>query len=256
MKLKGFLVLFSLFFLIPIEAFAAQSGSTSREYDYTIEGYDINITVNENNTFEIVETIDAFFNVKKHGILRKIPLKNQVIRQDGTKSTNRATVENITVNEKHAVSVDAGYKVIKIGDASHVITGAKEYQISYTYSIGKDTGKGYDEFYLNLIGDEWDTAISGITFTIQMPKSFDETKLGFSSGVERSTESSNVRYEVEGNLISGYYNGSLDPGEALTVRLELPEGYFIGAESNFDPETIIPACLPVGCVFVNQLLTL
>jgi len=254
MKLKGFLVLFSLFFLIPIEAFAVQSGSTSREYDYTIEGYDINITVNENNAFEIVETIDAFFNVKKHGILRKIPLKNQVVRQDGTKSTNRATVENITVNEKHTVSVDAGYKVIKIGDASHVITGAKEYQISYTYSIGKDTGKSYDEFYLNLIGDEWDTAISGITFTIQMPKSFDEAKLGFSSGVERSTESSKVRYEVDGNFISGYYSGSLDPGEALTVRLELPEGYFIGAESNSDPETIIPACLSVLFLLISFLL--
>ena len=48
-------------------------------YDYVIDKYDINIIVNENNTFDITETITAYFNVAKHGIYRTIPLKNRII---------------------------------------------------------------------------------------------------------------------------------------------------------------------------------
>ena len=65
----------------------------------------------------------------------------------------------------------------------------------------------YDEFYFNLIGPEWDTAIGNITFTIEMPKEFDSSKLGFSSGLKGSTENGNVVYSVSDNIIKGKYNG-------------------------------------------------
>ena len=43
---------------------------------YTIDKYHIDIKVNKNNVFDIVEEIDVDFNVPKHGIYRYIPLKN------------------------------------------------------------------------------------------------------------------------------------------------------------------------------------
>ena len=43
--------------------------------DYFLNSYDINIVVNENNTLNITEKIGVYFNVEKHGIFRKIPLK-------------------------------------------------------------------------------------------------------------------------------------------------------------------------------------
>lgn len=64
-------------------------------YDYVLDKYDINIIVNENNTFDITETITAYFNVTKHGIFRTIPLKNTITRLDGTTSTNRTQVTNV-----------------------------------------------------------------------------------------------------------------------------------------------------------------
>ena len=60
-----------------------------KDYDYVIDKYDINIKVNENNTFDITETITAYFNTKKHGIIRKIPIHNKVKTQNKT-YTNRA----------------------------------------------------------------------------------------------------------------------------------------------------------------------
>ena len=59
-----------------------------------------------------------------------------------------------------------------------------------------------------------------------MPKEFDKSKLGFSHGRVGFVDSNDVFYQVNGNVITGQYNGKLNKGEALTVRCELPEGYF------------------------------
>jgi hypothetical protein len=212
------------------------------------------MVVNEDNTFDITETITAYFNVSKHGIYRKIPLKNSITRTDGTKSSNRAKITNLSVSESYTTSNDSGYKVIKIGDSSTTITGNHTYTIKYTYNIGKDPLKNADELYFNLIGDEWDTSISNVNFKITMPKSFDKSLLGFSSGTTGSTNSSNVSYNVNGNVISGSLTNTLSSGEALTVRLTLPEGYFVGASSNIDTYSVIVIILCAIFVLIADRL--
>ncbi|SCP96553.1 DUF2207 domain-containing protein [Anaerobium acetethylicum] len=227
-----------------------ETGSISTDsaygyYEYVLDSYDVNIFVNEDNTFYITENIEAYFNIPKHGIYRKIPLKNEVVRLDGTISHNRAKISSINVNEAYTASNADGHKVIKIGNPDSTLTGPVNYIISYLYNIGKDTGKEYDELYLDIIGDEWDTAIGKVTFMITMPKEFDSEKLGFSRGATGSTDSSGIAYEVQGNVIRGSYNGVLQPGEGLTVRLELPEGYFKGAGTNVDLLMILSIVLPI-----------
>lgn len=223
-------------------------------YTYNLNSYDINIIVNENNTLNITEKIGAYFNGEKHGIFRKIPFKNEVKRLDGTKSKIRAKISDIKVSDKYSLSTENGYKVIKIGDAKTFLTGQKNYKISYLYNLGKDKGKKYDELYLNLIGNEWDTSISNITFTITMPKEFDSSKLGFSSGTVGSTDSSKITYNVDGNIISGKYNGTLGAGEALTVRLELPEGYFVNTSLNLSPVYCLMFIVPILGLLISYIL--
>lgn len=227
---------------------------TSSDSEYTLNSYDINIVVNKNNTLNVSEKIGAYFNVEKHGIFRKIPLRNNVTRLDGTKSKNRVKIRDIKVNDNYSLSTEDGYKVIKIGDSNKTLTGQKNYKISYLYNLGRDSGKKYDELYFNLIGSEWDTSISNITFTIKMPKEFDSSKLGFSSGTVGSTNSSKVTYNVNKNTITGRYNGTLDSGEALTVRLELPDGYFEGASLNISLTSILSIVLPLLFVLITYLL--
>ena len=242
-----FLIIITLLFISPIKAYASSS-------EYVINNYDINIVVNENNTLKITEKIGAYFNVEKHGIFRKIPLRNTVTRLDGTTSKNRAQISEIEVSDNYSVYSENGYKVIKIGDVNYTITGQKNYTISYLYNLGKDTGKEYDELYFNLIGNEWDTSISNITFTITMPKEFDKSKLGFSSGAVGSTNSSKITYNINGNVITGKLNGTINPGDALTVRLELPEGYFVGASNNIDLMMIISIVLPILFVIIAYFI--
>jgi len=245
--------LFALILLLMIVV-PNKVSATSSSREYTIESYNIDMVVNENNTFEITEKITANFNVSKHGIFRKIPLKNSLTRNDGTKSTNRAKVSNISVSENYTTYKENGYEVIKIGSSSQTYTGRRTYTIKYTYNIGKDPLKDADELYFNLIGDEWDTSISNVSFKITMPKSFDKSLLGFSRGNTGSTNSSNISYSVDGNIISGSLQNTLYAGQALTVRLTLPDGYFVGASSNMDLYSIAVIIICVICVLIADRL--
>ena len=222
------------------------------DYDYVIDKYDINIKVNENNSFDITETITAYFNKPKHGIYRTIPLNNTIKRLDGTTSYNRAHVRNLSVNDDYTKSTENRNLKLKIGSANTAHTGEKTYVIKYNYNLGKDPIKDYDELYYNIIGNEWDTVIGNVTFTVTMPKEFDQSKLGFSSGIKNLTDNSKIDYSVDENKISGSYNGILGVGEGITIRCELPEGYFIIPKIN--PLNYILYLIPIIFLLISLLL--
>lgn len=194
--------------------------------DYYIENYDVEINVLENNTLEITETISAYFNQRRHGIFRKIPLVNNINRADGSSGTVRAKVKNISVSESYDASAEGNYYTVQIGDAEKFVFGKHNYTISYSYVMGKDICEGFDELYFNIIGSEWDTYIDNASFSVTMPKEFDAEKVGLSTGLYGTVGTETVEFSVTGNEISGKIKEGLSPNEALTLRTELPEGYF------------------------------
>ena len=248
-KIFVFLVL-SLVLLIPTTVFAEDNSD-----EYVIESYDVNIVVNENNTFQITENIGVYFNIYKHGIYRNIPLTNEIVREDGKGATRKAEISNISVNANFETYNESGDKVIKIGDPYYTIVGENSYSISYLYDIGKDALNDKDELYFNIIGDEWDTTIDNVTFKIIMPKEFDDSTLGFSVGEYGAVGyDENLTYQVDGNVITGSYAGTLYPGWGLTVRMELPDGYFVGANSLVSIVTILSIILPIIFVILSFLI--
>ena len=217
-------------------------------YDYYIESYNVDINVSNDNSYDIKETIVAYFNKEKHGIIRNIPTRNTVTRTDGSTNTNRAKITNVNVNEKYSLSRGADEVKLKIGDAGTVLTGRHTYQISYTYNIGNDKLKDADEFYLNLIGNQWDTNINKLTFTITMPKDFDTDKIGFSVGKYGKSgilDDGYFNYSVKNNVITGTYNKTLPPNNGFTVRITLPDGYFEKQKLKITIFDFIAICLPI-----------
>ena len=225
-KIKLYMICIAVFIIAIV-----MPNKVKASYDYYISSYHVDMVVNEYNSYDITETITAYFNVGKHGIIRKIPMINNVKRADASTSKTHAKISNIQVNEKYSKSKSNGYQVIKIGDANKTVRGEQTYIIKYTYDLGNDILKDKDELYFNIVGDEWDTSIEKVSFNITMPKTFDASLLGFSSGRRGTIGSDNLTYNVDGNSIYGSLNKSLSSGEALTIRLELPEGYFIGSSS-------------------------
>ena len=252
LKTAGLILLAILASLIPLNHSAVEYNMG----EYVIESCDIDMVVNENNILSITEKIGVDFKVEKHGITRKIPLRNTVTRLDGTTTRNVIEITDINVNDSFETNSENGFKVIKIGSADRTMTGRNDYTISYLYNMGKDPGKDFDELYFDLIGDQWDTTIKNITFRIQMPKAFDPSKLGFSYGPSGYISNSDVYWTVDGNVISGAYIGVLYPGEALTVRLELPEGYFVNAGLGVDWVSLVPGIISIAFVLIVFLIWL
>ena len=238
-------------FLLSICLLPNRVDAITRDDGYTINNYDIIIKVKENNVLDITENINVNFNESRHGIYRTIPLFNTITRLDGTTSKNKVQITNIKVNEPYTKSIQNGKLNLQIGDPDRTITGPKTYSIHYDYNLGKDPSKDYDELYFNLIGNEWDTNINKVNFMINLPKEFDSDNLGFSTGKFGSTSSNDVYHQVNGNTISGYTLKTLEPGEGLTIRLELEEGYFKNAKLQVDwKESLIyifPILFPILC---------
>ena len=233
--MKKYKVLFSVLILLiamwaavfPAQAavFPAQAADHPEE-PYYFTAYHVDIDVSEDNVLSITEEIDVCFNEEGRGIYRRIPTRNDVVRADGSTAVTRAKVRNISCSEDYEKSTENNYTVLRIGDADVTVTGYKHYTISYDYVLGQDVADGYDELYFNIIGDEWGLYIDNVSFTITMPKEFDSSLLGFSTGGYGFTGSDIVEYYTDGLEIEGFLLEELEPYQALTVRLELEEGYF------------------------------
>ena len=194
---------------------------------YVIDAYDVKATVDKYNKLHIEETIKATFNKYRHGIIRTINKVNHVARVDGSKSTVYAIISNIRVSSHSSAVREGGDSTsIKLGSSLTYAKRHETYRLSYDYDLGTDPLSSSDEFYFNIIGTGWNTNIKKTTFRITMPEKF-SGKPGFSTGSYGERSGSDiVKYHVNGRVITGYTTGRLLAGEALTIRLELPQGYF------------------------------
>ena len=194
---------------------------------YVIDAYDVKATVDKYNKLHIEETIKATFNKYRHGIIRTINKVNHVARVDGSKSTVYAIISNIRVSSHSSAVREGGDSTsIKLGSSLTYAKRHETYRLSYDYDLGADPLSSSDEFYFNIIGTGWNTNIKKTTFRITMPEKFSK-KPGFSTGSYGERSGSDiVKYHVNGRVITGYTTGRLLAGEALTIRLELPQGYF------------------------------
>lgn len=193
--------------------------------DYYYKRYNVDIDVAENETFSITEDMDAYFNVAKHGIIRHIPRKYTTTLSSST-TQRRTKLSNVAVNNEYSLSTDSDNYDIKIGSASKTITGLTNYVIKYDYQVDTDKSNEYDEFYHNIVEDS--VPIENISFSVKMPKEFDISKIGFTSG-SYGSKSNDVIFYVDGNTIHGWHVGGLSSYGAVTIRIELPDGYYQGA---------------------------
>ncbi len=238
------------FFTTPEQAFAYNNG-------YDIKHIDVDITVDEDNTYHVVETIDAWYEegAGKHGIIRRLPLRNTIYREDGSQGRNRAQIRDIYVDAPYAVSNYSDECQIRIGSASETVEGDVQYVISYTYDIGPDRLAGADEFYYNIVGTDWDTTVESVSFAVHFPKEFQYNgdTLGFTHGYAGSGNYRDVDYKVEENTVYGTYDQPLDAYSGLTMRLTLPNRYFVRSGGIWDVLLWVCRFLPLAS-FVLMLL--
>lgn len=228
--------------------------------DYVILEENIDITVNEDNSYRITKSVTADFTDAAgitHGITESVVLRPRMIRvQDGEWAENYADayVTDVTANVPVSAERTSGDKMLlRLGDAHKAVEGVQRYEYSYTYHMPADTLSGADEFYYDFVSPDNSIPIENITFRIAMPEPFDQSRIGFQTGAEGSStyDEARLRYTVDGTVISGEIGG-LYPYEGAGVRIELREGYYAPAPM-FAP-SMLPYLIIGAAVFALIIL--
>ncbi len=212
--------------------------------DYYIKNYEVYVTIGNDGVHHVEEIISVFFEGRHHGIVREIPLDYS--SYNGT----HARIYNLTCSEEYEHDTDNGYYIMKIGSGSRYVEGDVSYIIKYDYDLGADYNEGYDEFYFNLIGVDWECPINNVHFEVDIP--FVENA-GFANDeaffdyVAENTYFTSGSYGSKGSdghaflsLLNDGYLGidgtvkDLGPYEGVTIRMDLPEGWYHGAREKWD----------------------
>jgi len=242
---KVLLVIFSV--IIWVSLFTSVNGDAY----YDIQNYDVNVVVNEDNTYDVIETITVVFKEPRHGIYRDIPYKyyGYVHKIDNIQVYNPDTWEAYKIKKSRS----NGNISIRIGNPNKYVDGVVTYAISYTYDMGYDYMDNQDEFYFNLIGNEWDANIEGGTFRVEMPKTFEASDVSITTGYKGEENHSIVEYAIHGDIIEGHLISPLYAYQGLTVALPLEEGYFQNVSG---PPSVLPIQILVGLMFIISLVAL
>ena len=202
------------------------------------EGFDINkhvveMDVHEDGTILVTETMDVVFTVPTlHGIYVNIPKEYSMkweINDQTIKKKYVFPVRNVKVlsNHKYDITNFTEGVQIKIGDANKYANTYETYKFQYEIMTRDLDLNGIQMLFMNIISGGWNTVTHKVEFQIHMPKEFDRSRLQFDSPVGVTSESKDaLTIVVNGKNISGSYNADLNPGEAITVQLTLPNDYY------------------------------
>ena len=210
--------------------------------NFRITDYDVDMTVNEDDTYLIHETIQVEFTAPSHGIYYTVPLKTELDR-DGQHSSYYAKVKDFQLlsGQPYKNQSSNGLAYYKIGDPDVYADEHTTYELQYLYDTGGDHFNKGDEVYHNLIGTAWEAqSIDHVTFRVTFPKDIDMEKVGIKTGWDER-----IPFETEGNtVVYGETSESVMGG--LTIRAVLPDGYFTRqAKANNVPFYVLIAILAV-----------
>ena len=214
----------------------------SREVDKSaiIENYNISVNINENNTYDIHEIVNKNYLKEDKNFTKKISTKNRYTRLDGKKNNWGVKIKNFDF--KNLISNNICYLTIKDNNWKN---GLCEYDFNYTYDVGKDKVKNYDEFYYNLVGDYLDKEVKNLNFELKFPKDIDSENLSIYIEKDGDKDLENVYYEVEENIVKGNILRDLEPYEKVIVRAKLPDNYFYGAGEKFELNDVLFLGIPI-----------
>lgn len=186
--------------------------------DYVFERFHLDMEARLDNSYAVKEQIVANFSTARHGIYREIPVRFGKMR---------VKLENLKANEPiKEDSVSSDWVTFRLGSENQTVKGLKEYLISYTYAIGDDRNAEYDEFYYNLVGPSWQAPIKEVSYRITFPNPVDPSMVFLTGGSYGSTaQRGSFVISADHKTIEGKAS-NLMPGEALTLRVQMEEGYF------------------------------
>ena len=207
---------------------------------------DIEVTINRDGSVDMVETITYDLGVEpRFGMTRVIPRSGEIggygFRDFGLVDVRAASVGAdlpvTTVDRDHEVEVRVGDP-----DGPATLTGVHQFQFSYTYQrmvVPVDDGVLY---HADLVGTGWTVPIEQTTVRILLPPG---AVTGDGASPQVQCYAGDVGGQDQCRPAAGHVtapgevsdeqlrfgHSRLEPGQALTVRLDFPEPTVITADA-------------------------
>jgi len=213
---------------------------------FTIKHYSVNVKINKDASLDISEIIQVHFNEERHGIIRKIPFKYRIVdlpegiqkakRQLGSGGYERTIVEDIKMpGWDFNVSTSGDDKNVKIGSAKKYVDGDQQYAINYrVLNAINFFDDGHSEFYFNLIGNQWNTSIDRVDFSVELYDALpDTTNYFIATGAFGSQEENAIGTWHDNKIFSGHTKKALSANEGLTVGIQFPKDFLTEPDFRF-----------------------
>ena len=222
------------------------SGAYASDNTMYTTDYEVNVKVNENNSYDFEEILDIYYMTPHHGIYRYIPI-------------NGSKISGIRVpGYEFDAYTQNGYTVVKIGSGSYTLIEDNTYNIYYSMALYDDENSEKDMMLINVIPTDWETDVQRAHGTITLPKDTDLSKVQVYSGpygTEGNEDNVTIKTDEASRTIT-YAAENLPAHHGISVVTELPEGYWVGAPEfgKVSPWNIIMAILgPIGAAILWYL---
>ena len=224
--------------LIPLMASKIEDSSfkNNKSYissEFDIENYNIILDVDKDNKIDVTEqfAVNIPNNKEFNGIYKSIPLWQKYYNKN-TENKKKIKITNLrAIGEKFVLNNSNDRIGIRIGSTrTNVNPGLHTYTIKYRYDMGTDTNNDFDELIFNMFDNYEDTTIKDMNIMVNMPKEFANENIVFLKGKEDITN--NINYVVNEKTISANFNDYI-LNESITLKMILPNGYFVGGTYNY-----------------------
>ena len=192
---------------------------------WRISNFQDEITVKEDGSALVNETITLVFEGEWHGIHRTIPIEYP--GPNGTNYELFVNVTSVTDGSGHKLKYDSStsgaYRDLKIyipdaDDATRTV------DIAYRVRNGTRFFDQYDEFYWNVTGNDWPVPIDQAAAIVHFPSAAaGSLRAQAFTGVYGSTER-DATAKVEGSVAEFETTGPLPMRGGLTIDVYIPKG--------------------------------
>lgn len=203
--------------------------------DFEVDYAKVDIYINTDGYFDVVENYDITFTSPKHGIYRTIQTSYDIETSDGEREKRKIKIRNIEVpGHKFSADFDFIQKLndnfdIKIGDKNETVSGPQHYEIKYRVYNAFFYENDAIHFYWNIKSDLWQAPFKKVDFTIHPPENTRVSAEDFFvysgwKGITDETSEFDIRFEngvFQAESDSDFKSG---PGASVTALLNLPPG--------------------------------
>jgi uncharacterized membrane protein YgcG len=202
--------------------------SASADEGWTIDSFAADITINQDASLTIVESIDVDFGAQqKHGIFREIPIEYTIPGDNKHDRIYRFDLVAVSRADGTAWPVQQsrnGANVrLKIGDPDRTISGKQSYRITYTVAGAMNAFPDHDELYWNVNGPDWPVRTLATTADVHVSGG-SVTRVACYEGPTGSTDTCNAAVANEFSGASFAATRPFSEGEQMTIVAALPKG--------------------------------